>query len=126
MEYSFRRLNKNYTAWADVLDYRPDRDVYRRNLTAREAIYGMRLYIGNLPFTTSEGELRELCASYGAVTAVEIAADKYTGRSRGFAFVEMSNDEQAQAAIRALDQLELGGRRISVQRARPARQFGDS
>lgn len=85
----------------------------------------MRLFIGNLPFTTSEDELRELCTGYGTVAAVEIATDKYTGRSRGFAFVDMSSDDQAQAVIAALDQHELGGRLINVKRARPQRQFGN-
>lgn len=77
------------------------------------------LFVGNLSFQTTESELRDLFASFGQITRVHMAMDRETGRSRGFAFVEMPNDEDAKRAIAALDGKELGGRNIKVNEARP-------
>lgn len=77
------------------------------------------LFVGNLSFQTAEGELRTLFASFGQITRVHMAMDRETGRSRGFAFVEMANDEEAKSAIAALDGKELNGRNIKVNEARP-------
>lgn len=79
---------------------------------------GKRVFVGNLPFSTTEETLRELFSQHGAVTSVEIIKDKFTERSRGFAFVEMATDEEAAAAIAALNQFELDGRQLTVNEAR--------
>ncbi len=84
------------------------------------------LFVGNLNFQTSEGELRELFAGFGQVTRVHIAMDRETGRARGFAFVEMPNDEEAAAAITSLNGKEIGGRKINVNEARPKGEGGGS
>jgi RNA recognition motif-containing protein len=78
-----------------------------------------KLFVGNLSFTTAEGVLMETFAAYGTVTEAILMTDKMTGRSRGFAFVTMSTDEEAQAAIDGLNGKELDGRRINVNVARP-------
>jgi RNA recognition motif-containing protein len=78
-----------------------------------------KLFVGNLSFTTAEGVLMETFAAYGTVSEALLMTDKMTGRSRGFAFVTMSTDEEAQAAIDGLNGKELDGRRINVNVARP-------
>jgi RNA recognition motif-containing protein len=75
-----------------------------------------KLYVGNLPFSTNESELRDLFARYGAVESVKVITDRETGRPRGFAFVEMDANAAAEA-IRALDGSELGGRSLRVNEA---------
>ncbi|MGH9717162.1 MAG: RNA recognition motif domain-containing protein [Candidatus Acidiferrales bacterium] len=77
------------------------------------------LFVGNLSFQTTESELRTLFAPFGQITRVHMAMDRETGRSRGFAFVEMPNDSEAKSAIAALDGKELAGRNIKVNEARP-------
>jgi len=77
------------------------------------------LFVGNLSFKATEGDLRGLFEAYGAVDRVNIVTDMGTGRSRGFAFVEMSNDEEAAKAIAALNGKELDGRALNVNEARP-------
>lgn len=77
------------------------------------------LFVGNLSFQTTESELRTLFASHGQVTRIHMVVDRETGRARGFAFVEMPNDSEANSAIAALDGKELGGRNIKVNEARP-------
>lgn len=77
------------------------------------------LFVGNLSFQTSESDLRELIEPFGQVTRVHIAKDRETGRARGFAFVEMPNDEEAARAIAALNGKEVGGRNLNVNEARP-------
>lgn len=79
----------------------------------------MNIYVGNLSFQTTEDELRELFSEYGSVTSVSIIKDKYSGRSRGFAFVEMASDQEGQAAIEALNESELQGRSLKVNIAKP-------
>jgi|SRR5687767_2381360 RNA recognition motif-containing protein len=80
---------------------------------------GRKLYVGNLPYEIGEAELQELFAKAGAVDSVNVMRDQATGRARGFAFVEMSTEEGAQAAIRDLNDTELGGRNLTVNEARP-------
>jgi cold-inducible RNA-binding protein len=77
------------------------------------------LFVGNMSFQTTENELRELFTPFGQVTRVHIATDRETGRGRGFAFVEMPNDEEAARAIAALNGKEVGGRNLKVNEARP-------
>jgi RNA recognition motif-containing protein len=79
----------------------------------------MRLYVGNLSFNTEEPQLEQLFAAHGQVTSVHVVRDRETGRSRGFAFVEMENETQGRAACQALDQHEFDGRRLTVNEARP-------
>ena len=78
-----------------------------------------KLYVGNMSFKTTEDELRSAFEQYGAVTDVYVAMDKMTGRPRGFAFVTMSSDEEAQKAIASLNGASLDGRDITVNVARP-------
>ena len=77
------------------------------------------LHVGNLPFDLSEDDLRQVFGDYGDVRAVRIVMDRDTGRPRGFAFVELSSESQAQAAIEGLNQTQLGGRTMRVGIARP-------
>ena len=85
---------------------------------------GRKLYVGNLPFTAGETELQELFAQAGAVDSVKVMRDMATGRARGFAFVEMGSDEEAQAAITQVNGVELGGRSLTVNEARPKTSGG--
>ena len=79
----------------------------------------MKLYVGNLSFDTSESDLRTAFEAHGNVDSVAVVSDKYTGRSRGFGFVEMNNDEEAKAAMADLNEKELDGRKLNVNEARP-------
>jgi cold-inducible RNA-binding protein len=78
-----------------------------------------KLYVGNLPYDTGENELQELFARAGTVESVKVMRDMATGRARGFAFVEMSTDEEAQKAITELHEYQLSGRGLTVNEARP-------
>ncbi len=80
---------------------------------------GRKLYVGNLPYETGEAELQALFGQFGSVDTVRIMRDVATGRARGFGFVEMSTDEEAQTAIAKLNGHQLGGRALSVNEARP-------
>ncbi|MGH9743269.1 MAG: RNA recognition motif domain-containing protein [Candidatus Acidiferrum sp.] len=82
------------------------------------------LFVGNMSFQTTESELRDLFAPFGQVTRVHMAMDRETGRARGFAFVEMPNDEEAAKAMAGLDGKELGGRNLKVNEARPKGEGG--
>ncbi len=79
----------------------------------------MDIYVGNLSYKTAEAELRQMFEQYGEVTRANIVADKFTGESRGFGFVQMATDEQAQAAIEALNGQEINGRALVVNEAKP-------
>jgi RNA recognition motif-containing protein len=79
---------------------------------------GKRVFVGNLPFSATEDQLRELFAQHGDVVSAEIVKDKFTERSRGFAFVEMATDEAATAAVAALNQYQMDGRPLTVNEAR--------
>ncbi len=83
---------------------------------------GKKLYVGNLPFSATEDQLNDTFSAVGAVDSVKIITDKMTGRSKGFAFVEMANDDEAREAIRNLDQKSVKERNISVSEARPPEQ----
>jgi cold-inducible RNA-binding protein len=78
-----------------------------------------KLYVGNLPYQTDERELQELFGQFGSVDSVNVMRDMATGRARGFGFVEMSTDEEAQAAAAQLNGHQLGGRALTVNEARP-------
>ena len=78
-----------------------------------------KLYVGNLPYETTESDLQALFAASGQVSTVNIVRDRATGQARGFAFVEMSDTESAQRAIAELDKHLLGGRNLTVNEAKP-------
>lgn len=78
-----------------------------------------KLYVGSLPYSISEEELKDLFAPYGEIESVRVITDKATGQSKGFAFVEMVNEEDAQRAIEALHGKQVGGRTLIVNNARP-------
>ncbi len=80
---------------------------------------GNKLYVGSLPYSTTEQQLSELFAEHGTVQSAKVITDRYTGQSRGFGFVEMSTGEEAQKAITALNGTPLGGRTLVVNEARP-------
>ena len=82
------------------------------------------LFVGNMSFQTTESELRDLFAPFGQVTRVHMAMDRETGRARGFAFIEMTNDAEAAQAMTALDGKEVGGRNLKVNEARPKGEGG--
>ena len=79
----------------------------------------MKIYVGNMSFDTEESDLRKAFEEHGAVDSVAIITDRDTGRSKGFGFVEMSDDTQSQAAIDALNDKEFMGRTLKVNKARP-------
>ena len=83
-----------------------------------------KLYVGNLPYETSDQDLQALFAGAGTVETVSVMRDMATGRARGFAFVEMATDEDAQKAISMLNNHQLGGRNLMVNEARPKPQGG--
>jgi RNA recognition motif-containing protein len=79
----------------------------------------MNIYVGNLPYSISEDELKNAFGKFGSVTSVKIIMDKATGRSKGFAFVEMANSSEGNQAIKSLNETDLNGRNIKVNEARP-------
>jgi RNA recognition motif-containing protein len=79
----------------------------------------MRIYVGGLPYSTTSDQLRELFEEVGDVTDASVVEDKFSGQSRGFGFVEMSNDEQANEAIARFNGYSLGGRPLTVNEAKP-------
>jgi RNA recognition motif-containing protein len=76
-----------------------------------------KLYVGNLPFSSTEADLKDVFGRHGGVESVAVITDRETGRPRGFAFVEMDDENSAQEAVRALDGTDLGGRNIRVNEA---------
>jgi RNA recognition motif-containing protein len=80
---------------------------------------GRKLYVGNLSYDVDSSSLQELLSQYGTVESAEIISDRETGRSKGFGFVQMGSDEEAQAAIAALNGQEHGGRALTVNEAKP-------
>jgi cold-inducible RNA-binding protein len=84
------------------------------------------LFVGNLSFQTTDSDLRALFQPFGQITRIHMAMDRETGRARGFAFVEMTNNEEAKKAIAALDGKEFGGRNIKVNEARPKTERTES
>jgi cold-inducible RNA-binding protein len=83
-----------------------------------------KMYVGNLSYSANEDELRRIFEEYGTVVSAQVIMDRETGRSKGFAFVEMSSDQEAQSAISALDGKEIGGRVLKVNEARPREDRG--
>ena len=80
---------------------------------------GSKLYVGGLPYAATEAQLTTLFATHGTVESARVIADKFTGQSRGFGFVEMSTPEEAQAAISALNGSQMDGRSLTVNEAKP-------
>lgn len=78
-----------------------------------------KLYVGGLPYSTTDQELNDLFASHGTVTSAAVIKDKFSGQSKGFGFVEMSDDSEAKNAIQALNGTDFGGRSLTVNEARP-------
>ena len=83
-----------------------------------------KLYVGNLPYDTNDQDLGALFATAGTVDSVNVMRDQATGRARGFAFIEMASDEDAQKAISMLNEHQLGGRSLTVNEARPKTSSG--
>ena len=82
----------------------------------------INIYVGNLSFNSTEDELRQLFEAHGSVESVKIITDQFTGRSKGFGFIEMTNREEGLEAIKQLDSMELGGRNLKVNEAKPKRE----
>ena len=82
-----------------------------------KAKLGKKLYVGNIPFTTTESDPRELFEEHGSIESVNVITDRETGRSRGFAFVELEDASSAEKAMRALDGRDMGGRTLRVNEA---------
>lgn len=80
---------------------------------------GSKVYVGGLPYSTTDQQLNDLFAQHGSVASARIITDKFTGQSRGFGFVEMASDSDAQKAITALNGTQFGGRTLTVNEARP-------
>ena len=85
---------------------------------------GKKLYVGNLAYTVTDSELQQMFEPHGNVQSAQVIIDRDTGRSKGFGFVEMGSDEEAQAAISAMHGAELGGRTLTVNEARPKPDAG--
>jgi len=79
----------------------------------------MKIYVGNMPFSMTEEQLRGLFEAYGEIASINVITDRETGRPRGFAFVEMADEEGGQKAIEALENHEVDGRKLNVNKARP-------
>jgi len=85
---------------------------------------GKKLYVGNLAYTVTDSELQQMFEPHGTVQSAQVIIDRDTGRSKGFGFVEMGSDEEAQAAISAMHGIEQGGRTLTVNEARPKPDAG--
>ncbi len=83
-----------------------------------------KLYVGNLPYSVTESDLEELFSQVGAVDSARIITDRDTGRARGFGFVEMASDDEADKAIEKFNEYELDGRQLTVNEARPRQDRG--
>src|SRR5262245_7224946 len=89
-----------------------------------EALMGKKLYVGNLTYDVTDAALEQLFAAHGTVQSAQVIMDRDTGRSKGFGFVEMSNDQEAQNAITALNGQQHGGRALTVNEAKPREDRG--
>src|SRR5512145_263092 len=85
----------------------------------REENMNNKLYVGGLPYAVTDGKLQEIFSAHGTVESARVIADKFTGQSRGFGFVEMSTPQEAQAAITALNGSQMDGRSLTVNEAKP-------
>jgi RNA recognition motif-containing protein len=100
-------------------------DHQRANMPAqRSVVVGKKLYVGNLGYQISSSELETLFAPFGTVASVQVIEDRESGRSKGFGFVEMGNDQEAQAAIQGLNGKDHDGRPLTVNEARPREERG--
>jgi RNA recognition motif-containing protein len=79
----------------------------------------MKIYVGNLPWSIKDEDLRKLFSDFGEISSANVIMDKFSGRSKGFGFVEMANDGDAETAIKALNEKEVNGRNLRVNEARP-------
>lgn len=79
----------------------------------------MRIYVGNLPYSMTDEDLRNLFGDFGELAAAEVIKDKFSGQSKGFGFVDMPNNSEADAAIKALNETDMKGRKLTVNEARP-------
>lgn len=105
-----------------LLDF-PSRFWLRKKYKRKEG--NMNIYVGNISFTTTEDDLRQAFEAFGQVTTATILKDKLTNRSRGFGFVEMPDQAQAEAAITGLNGKPLNGRELSISEARPRTESND-
>ena len=85
----------------------------------------MTLYVGNIPYSLKEEELKEIFQEYGTVTSLKIISDKYTGRSKGFAFIEMENDEQEELAVNECNRREVNDRNLVVAKAHSKKGYNE-
>jgi len=99
--------------------------IRRKRLPEEKDDGEMNIYVGNLPFSATEDEIRALFADYGQVTSAAVIKDKFTGQSRGFAFVEMTSDTEAQKAIAELNGKDFKGRALVINPARPREERSD-
>ncbi len=79
----------------------------------------INIYVGNLPFSTTDTELEDLFSQFGSISRAAVITDRETGRSRGFGFVEMENEEEGKKAIEEMNEADFGGRQLTVNEARP-------
>jgi len=79
----------------------------------------MRIYVGNLPYSMTDDDLRDTFSEYGEITSAEVIKDKFSGQSKGFGFVDMPNNSDADTAIKELNDSPMGGRKLTVNEARP-------
>lgn len=79
----------------------------------------MRIYVGNLPYSVADDDLRDIFGEFGELAAAEVIKDKFSGQSKGFGLVEMPNNAEADAAIKALNETDMKGRKLTVNEARP-------
>lgn len=85
----------------------------------------MTLYVGNIPYTVKEEELKAVFQEYGAIVSLKIIKDKYTGRSKGFGFIEMENDEQEDLAVKECDRREIHERNLVVAKAHSKKGYNE-
>jgi cold-inducible RNA-binding protein len=96
----------------------------KAGISVRRPFMGKKLYVGNLSYGVSEDDLRQLFEVHGTVVSAQVIFDRDTGRSKGFGFVEMGSEEEAQAAISALNNQDHNGRNLTVNEARPREDRG--
>ncbi len=85
----------------------------------------MTLYVGNIPYSVNEEELKEILHEYGTVTSLKIITDKYTGRSKGFGFIEMENDEQEERAVKECNRREVHDRNLVIAKAHSKKGYNE-
>ncbi|HTU20414.1 MAG TPA: RNA-binding protein, partial [Gemmataceae bacterium] len=102
----------------------PRDDGVPRQCSFPEALMGKKLYVGNLPYSVGDSDLQRLFEAHGSVVSAQVIMDRDTGRSKGFGFVEMGNDSEAQAAIADMNGKEVDGRSLTVNEARPKPEGG--